>query len=286
MKGLIIIGFPQKSLLFWGALRRDHLILPGAFLFCFLLLPTFSEKSYAIDLKGLQPLPPYGIFSTFTAEGLKKGKAGLALGFEVSRQPDYYRITNNFGYGITDDLEFDITIPYVSGWNDDVDGFEDLSAGLKYRILNEGRYGPSIAVLVATSLNTGKEQFSTNGSVSGGLIVSKRVGPFSGHVNAIYSKPLSSRFDDEIALTTGIEFAASHNFKLLSELYSKKSYSGRFDHMELRIGYRIVTVENLFTTIGMGFDLKNRSPEYRLLLSISYIFPGDKKPIKKIYEEE
>lgn len=285
MKGLITVGVPQKSLFFLGALRRDLLIFPGAFLFCFLIFP-FLEKSYAIDLKGLQPLPPYSIFSTFTAEGLKKGKAGLAFGIEVSRQPDYYRITNNFGYGITDDLELDITIPFVSGWDDEVDGFEDLSTGLKYRILNEGRYGPSIAVLVATSLNTGKEQFSTNGSVSGGLIVSKRIGPFSGHINALYSRPLSSRFDDEITLATGIEFAASHNFKLLSELYSKKSYSGRFDHVELRLGYRIMTLENLFTTIGMGFDLKNRSPEYRLLLSISYIFPRDKKTIKQIYEEE
>jgi hypothetical protein len=250
-----------------------------------MIFPNF-DHSYAIDLKGLQPLPPYGVFSTFSAEGLGKGKFGLALGLERSRQPDYYRITNNFGYGITDNLEFDITIPFVAGWQDDTEGFEDISIGLKYRVIDEGRYGPSMAVLLASSLNTGKEQFSTDGSVSGGLIVSKRVGPFKGHINALYSRPINSKLDDEVTLAAGVDFAASHNFKLLSELYGKKTYSGRLDHVEFRIGYRIMTAENLFTTLGIGYDIKNRSPEYRLLFSISYIFPRDKRGIKRIYEEE
>lgn len=261
-------------------------MLRGAFLFCLLIFSTITGRAYAIDLKGLQPIAPYGIFSTFSAEGLKKGKAGIALNLERSSDPDYYRITNNLGYGITDNLELDVTIPYVSGWHDEIDGFEDITLGLKHRIIDEGKYGPSIAVLLASSLNNGKDQFSTDGSVSGGLIVSKRVGPFSGHINALYSRPLRSRFDDELALMGGIEFAASHDFQLLSELCSKKSYSGRLDHVELRIGYRIITVENLFTTVGMGFDLKNRTPEYRLIFSVSYIFPSDRKSIKRIYEEE
>lgn len=265
-----------------GCLNRGSLLLLVALLS--VILPL--DHSYAIDLKGPQPLPPYGIFSTFTAEGLRKGKSGIALGIEVSRQPDYYRIINNFGYGITDDIEFDLTIPYVSGWQNDIDGFEDISLALKYRIIDEGRYGPSMALLVAASPDTGRKEFSTDGSLLGGLIVSKRVGPFSGHINALYSRPLSSRFDDEVTIAAGVDFAASHNFKLLSEVYGKKSYSGRFDHVEFRLGYRIITAENLFTTLGMGFDLKNRTPEYRLIFSLSYIFPPDKKGIKRIYEEE
>lgn len=265
---------------------RDPLLFLCAFSSIFLILQPLKDRVYAFDLQGLQPLPPFSVFSTFSAKGLKKGEAGIAVNIEMSRQPDYYRITNNLSYGITDNLEIATTIPYVSGWNDNIDGFEDISIGMKYRILDEGKYGPSMAVLASTSLNTGKNQFSTDGSISAGLIISKKVGPFSGHINALYSKPLSSRFDDELTLATGIEFAASHNFGLLSELYSKKSYSGRFDQVELRVGYRIMTAENLFTTLGMGFDLKNRSPEYRLIFSISYIFSKDTKKIKKVYEEE
>lgn len=266
-----------------GYFRRDFLLF-SIVLLCSICFPL--GNSYAIDLKGLQPLPPYGVFSTFSAEGLEKGKTGIALSIERSRQPDYYRVTNNFGYGITDNLEFDITIPYVWGWQDEMDGFEDLSFGFKYKMIDEGKYGPSVAVLISASANTGKEQFSTDGNVSGGLIVSKRVGPFSGHINALYSRPMSSRFDDEVTLAAGIDFAAAHNLKLLGELYGKKSYSGRLDHIEFRIGYRIMAADNLFATLGAGFDIKNRSPEYRLLFSLSYIFPRDKKSIKRIYEEE
>lgn len=265
-----------------GCSKRVLLLLSVAF-FCLILLPV---RSHAIDLQGLQPLPPYGVFSTFSAEGPKKGKLGIALSLERSRQPDYYRITNNFGYGITDDLEFGLTIPYVTGWEDNIDGLEDISLRLKYKIIDEGKYGPSVALLLSASANTGNEQLSTDGNVSGGLIVSKRVGPFWGHLNALYTKPMSDRFDNEITLASGVEFAASHNFKLLGELYGKKSYSGKLDHIEFRIGYRIATAENLFTTIGVGFDLKNRSPEYRLLFSLAYTFPADKKIIKRIYEEE
>lgn len=254
-------------------------------LLCSIFFPL-KGRSYAIDMKGLQPLPPFGVFSTFSAEGLKKGKMGIAISIERSRQPDYYRVTNNFGYGITDNLEFDITIPYVWGWQDEMDGFEDLSYGFKYRMIDEGKYGPSVAVLLSASANTGKEQFSTDGNVSGGLIVSKRVGPFSGHINALYSRPMSNKFDDEVTLAAGIDFAAAHNLNLLGELYGKKSYSGRLDHVELRFGYRVMTADNLFATLGAGFDIKNRSPEYRLLFSLSYIFPSEKKSIKRIYEEE
>lgn len=215
-----------------------------------------------------------------------KGKSGIAVSLERSRQPDYYRITGNFWYGITDNLEFGISIPYVSKWQDDTDGMEDISIALKYRLIDEGKYGPSAAVLLGASANTGNERFSTDGNVTGGLIVSKKVGPFSGHINALFSKPASSGLDNEVTLAAGIDFAASHNFKLLSEIYGKKSYSGRFDHVEFRIGYRIMTAENLFTTLGVGVDLKNRSPEYRLIFSLSYIFPKDKKSIKRLYEEE
>ncbi len=274
MKALLP-GYPKKVLL-----------LPLCALFSFFTGVFFAECSCAIDLKGLQPLPPYGVFSTFSAEGLKKGKAGIALGIERSRQPDYYRITGSLGYGITDNIEFDVTIPYVSGWNNNTDGLEDISLGFKYRIIDEGKYGPSVAFLLAASAYTGKEQFSTDGSISGGVIVSKKVGPFSGHINAIYSRPNNSRFDDEITLATGVDFAASHNFKLLGELYGRKSYSGRLDHVEFRVGYRVMTAEGLFTTLGIGFDVKNRSPEYRLLLSLSYLFPLEKRQIKRIYEEE
>jgi len=52
--------------------------------------------------------------------------------------------------------------------------------------------------------------------------VSKRVGPFSGHVNFFYKRPGTARLNDEISLLGGIEFSAAHNFNILSEIILKK----------------------------------------------------------------
>jgi hypothetical protein len=253
-----------------------------------LFLAFFALTGYAhgFDFKGLQPLAPYGVFSTFSAESLSKGKAGVAVGFEKSESPDFYRITNQFGYGLTNNMELDITIPYVISWEGSTDGLEDMSIGIKHRFFEEGKYGPSIAYLITASLNTGKSDFSTEGSIGGGIIVSKRVGPVKGHLNLFYVSPGSGKFKDEITFAAGLDFSASHTFTILSELYMKKSYSGGVERLETRFGYRLRTSENLFTTLGVGLDFKNRSPEYRLLLSLTYLFPSEEKKIKRIYEEE
>jgi hypothetical protein len=254
--------------------------------FLFLANIVFIGYAHAFDLKGLQPLAPYGVFSTFSAESLPKGKSGIAIGFERSSRPDFYRFTGQVGYGLTDNMEFDITIPYVMNWEGSTDGFEDMAIGIKHRFFDEGKYGPSIAYLLTASVPSGRDEFSTEGSYGGGIIVSKRVGPVTAHVNLLYSRPLTGRFKDDVTFAAGLDFSAAHNFKILAELYAKKSYSGRVDRLEARFGYRIVTAENFFTTIGAGYDFKNRTPEYRLLLSLTYLFPQEEKKIKRIYEQE
>lgn len=258
--------------------------LPFLLLSLSCVLPT--QYAFGFDVKGIQPLAPYGVFSTFSAESLKQGRSGISFGFERSRHTDFYRFTNQFAHGITDNIEIDITIPYILNWDDSIDGFEDISIGLKHRFFEEGKYGPSMAYIIATSFHTGREEFSTEGSIGGGLIVSKRVGPVTGHANLLYFRPGSGKFTDDITFSAGLDFSASHSFKILGEIYGKKSYAGKVDHLELRFGYRLLTAENLFTTLGAGFDVKNRTPEYRLMLSVSYLFPGEGKKIKKIFEQE
>ena len=262
------------------------IMMKKCFLSFSLAFVALTGHAHGFDLKGLQPLAPYGVFSTFSAESLPHGKSGVALGFERSRDPDFYRITGQLAHGITDSLELDITIPHTLNWQDSVDGFEDIAIGLKHRFFDEGKYGPSVAYLVSATLGSGSAEFSTRGSIGLGLIVSKRVGPVKGHLNLFYSRPGSNRFKDDVTFAAGLDFSASHAFTILSELYLKKSYSGRVDRLEARFGYRILTAENLFTTVGAGFDFKNRSPEYRLLLSLTYLFPSGEKKIKRIFEQE
>jgi hypothetical protein len=231
-------------------------------------------------------LDPNGVFSTFGAESLSKGKAAFSAGGEISVSPDLYRLIFKAAYGITDNVELELTTPYEFG-SGTPDGFEDVSLGIKHRFFEEGKYGPSLAYLLIASVPTGSERLTTDGRYGGGLIVSKRVGPVNGHANLFYMKPGKGRLEDEISFLAGLDFAAAHNFKLLAELYCRKShFSKKFDTIEGRAGYRIMTTDFIYTTLGIGTDFKKRSPETRVMLTVTFLSPREKKKIKKIYEEE
>ncbi len=255
--------------------------------FLIMTIVFFSAPCFAFDVSGLQPVAPNSIFSTFSAESLPKGKIAAEIGFEKSKDPDFYRFTLKSAYGISDSIEFNITIPYIYNFNTTTDGMEDIAVGFKHRFYDEGKYGPSLAYVINASANNGRDEFSTNGRYGIGFIMSKRVGPFKGHFNFFYERPASGSLADEITFLGGIEFSAAHNFKMLSELLVRKNhFTNEYDQVEVRFGYRIKTTDSIYTTLGIGTDLSKRSPEYRILLSLSYTPPQEKKEIKKIIEEE
>lgn len=242
--------------------------------------------SYGFEIKGLQPLDPYGVFSTFSAESLSRGKVAVSAGGEISIDPDLYRVIFKTAYGLTDAVELNLTLPYILGTNA-ADGFEDAAVGVKHRFFDEGKYGPSVAYILSVSAPSGTDEFTTHGRFGIGLVVSKRVGPVNGHVNLFYEKPGSRKLKDELSLLTGIDFAAAHNFKFLAELYVRKShFAEKIDTVEGRVGYRLQTTESIYTTFGAGFDFKKRSPETRVIFTVTFLTPKEKKNVQKIYEEE
>lgn len=252
-----------------------------------LMILSIHKDSYGFDITGLQPSAPYGVFSTFSAESLPKGKVSLSTDAELLFDPDFYRFLFKMAYGITDTLEFNMTIPYVHRWADSVDGFEDSALGLKHRLFDEDKYGLSMAYILNASIPSGRDEFSTDGRFGGGLIVSKRVGPVKGHVNFFYEVPGKKKFEKEMILGAGLDFAAAHNVNILAEVYSKKSHdSKKFDSSEARLGYRIKATDMIYTTLGAGFDLKKKDPKYRIMFSVTFLLPHEKKTIKKVYEEE
>ncbi len=247
----------------------------------------FIRHAYGFDIKGLQPVAPYGVFSTFSADSLKKGQYAVGVGVEKSEEPDFFRYLFQYAHGINERIEFIATIPYVDKWNNTKSGVEDIALGVKHRFIDETKYTPSVAYMVNASIPSGEEVFSTDGRAGAGLIISKRVGPVSGHANIFYEKAGSSKLEDEVILVAGFDFSAAHDFKVLAEIYGRKShYSDSLDDLEGRFGYRFMTTDYLYTTIGVGADFKNRSPEYRITLSITAVLPVEKKTIKKVYEED
>jgi hypothetical protein len=209
------------------------------------------------------------------------------VSLERSREPDFYRVMIKGAYGLSDNLEFLITAPYVLHFEDTVDGVEDIAFGFKHRFYDEGKYGPSLAYILTASIPSGREELSTDGKVGLGLILSKRIGPFRGSFNLFLARPGRGDLEDEISLASGIEFAATHSSIVLAEFLARKGhYSDEYNQLEARLGYRLKTTEVLFTTIGAGVDFKNRSPEYRLLLTVTYTNAKGKKRLKRVIEEE
>jgi Putative MetA-pathway of phenol degradation len=255
--------------------------------FLVLLVLVFSGRSYAFDVLGLQPVAPNGIFSTFSTDTVPKNKWAVEMGFEKTKKPTFARFDLGAAYGINNSLEFDISVPYIYHFSGSTDGLEDVALGFKHRFYDEGKYGPSLAYLINASVPSGRGEFSTRGRFGAGFIVSKRVGPFEGHLNFFYEKPGSGSLKDEISFLGGIEFSASHSFTVLSELIVRKSHeSDEYNRLEPRFGYRLKTGDSFYTTLGIGGDFKRREPEVRVLVSVSYMPTREKKVIKKIFEEE
>lgn len=247
----------------------------------------FLSDAYAYEVKGLSPIAPYGIFSTFTADGLEKGKSAAGLGFERAKEPSVYKYIMQYSYGITDKVELITTLPYASRWESSKSGFEDFALGVKHNFHEESKSWPSFAYLLGVSAGNGEKQFTTDGRITGGLIISKRIGPVSGHGNFIFHKAGSGTKQDEINYSAGFDFSAAHNFKVIGELFGRKTiHSDEFRQLEGRLGYRFIAEDNIFTTIGAGYGLTSKNPEYRFFLSISVILPFEKKQIKTIYEED
>ncbi|MBF0466065.1 MAG: hypothetical protein HQK88_14040 [Nitrospirae bacterium] len=244
-----------------------------------------NKSANAFDFKGLQPVQPNGIFSTFSASINEQGSAALGVELEQSVDPTFYRITSSLSYSLANTVEFDATVPFSMKTNEY--GFEDASIGLKTLLFEEKELRPAIAILGIISAPSGQNEITTNGRYGGGLILSKKVGPFRTHLNALYYVPFKEDLRNEIDILLGSDYPIAHNLNLLTELYLKKSYYvNSFDYFEGRIGYRFRPLDFLYTTLGVGYDFMRSRPDVRIFLNFTVVYPHKEPVYNRIYEEE
>lgn len=244
-----------------------------------LALICAPSNAIAHDISGPQPAAPYGVFSTFSAYSPETGRSAVAFSAEKSGSPDYYRYSTQMAFGITDEMEMNFTIPYTE--DDFGTGLEDMSIGIKHRFYDERGYGPALAYMVSLSAASTYERFSSEGGAGLGFIASKRVGPFKGHANLIYTVPFDSKYNEEVRGSAGVVFSADHNFKILAEILARTGYETYdISYAEARVGYRFLYGKNTFSTMGVGFGLKDNEPDYRVMLSLSLTFPYDEPVVE------
>lgn len=246
----------------------------------------FGSFAFAFDVKEPQPTMPYGVFSTLSAETLPKNKFAVNLLVERLYNPDFYRNTTHLAYGLTNHFELAVDASQVLGWQDSKSGFEDVKLACSHRLIDDGKFNPSVSYLLTASLNSGKQEFSSKGGYGGGLILSKKIGPFAAHLNAIYTKPNDTKLREEYRLNLGANMAISHHVNFLAEFTAKRNYfNNDYDLIRWRIGLRAQPSEAVFTSAGFTFGTNNRSADYGLFFAVGLILPKEKKIIQKIIEE-
>jgi len=245
------------------------------------LLPTFLAFAEDDLTEGYKPLQTTGLFSVFSTRTLDAETVTVEPGFELVSGPDVRRIRLNLGYGIQENL--DLGLSSSASETDDHEGFEDVAFGLRYRFLEEIRFGPSAAILLTLSLPLGNEDEgfgSGNVETAGLLVVSKRIGPFTGHGNVGYNIAHVSDKNDEFTLAGGVEFSAARRLKLLAEIYGKTSRER--DLYEIRFGYRSILAQGLVNTVGLGYGTNDREIDYRLMVVFSFTYPQGEEPVIRV----
>lgn len=249
------------------------------------LIFSCAAAAYGFDVKGLQPLQPNGIYSTFSTSTNPAGIFATQFELEQSVDPTSYRINSAVSFAITDAIEASATVPYHLKTGET--GFEDAAIGIKDRFIEEEQYMPSVAALVAGSVPSGRDVIATNGRIGGGLILSKKIGPFKTHANVLIYSPFRRALNTEINLMLGAELQAANNLSILTEVQTKKSHDiNKFDYWDWKIGYRFRPLDFLYTTLAAGYGFKTRNPDLHIFLSFTIIYPPAGKILKHIYEEE
>jgi|Deesub1362B_J571_1020462.scaffolds.fasta_scaffold00011_102 hypothetical protein len=254
------------------------IFFPSVLLFLYLPAEAMDENKF-------MPVQPLGTFSTLSSYTFGEDRLGAMLGIEKVIDPEFTRFSLSVEYGLTENTDVLLNIPYVVDYFQN-SGFQDVSIGFKQRIIPEKYISPSLSYLIGVTI-PGSRGISTRGSIGGGLLISKKVGPFSGNINLFYFLPAESGLDDEIQFNMGFVLSVAHNFDIITEMIIKDShFSQKVDLVEGRLGYRVQLSSGAFGAVGIGYDFKNRDPEWRVLFGISITYPEQKRSIRRIYEEE
>lgn len=247
-----------------------------------------SSNAYSFDRKGFLPTAPFSVISTFSAESPKQNQVAIDFGFEFANDPDIKRTNLNLSYGLTNNVEIIANLPYNLSYHNSLNdnGAEDINFGFKHRVIDETTYLPAFAYMLYVSGDLGNDEFSTEGGIGGGFIVTKKVGPVKAHGNLIYFRPDKEGLKETWNMNLGSELKVSYNSSILFEVIGRKAINkNKIDLLEWRLGYRVRITDISYTTVSTGFDIKNRTPDVRFMFGISVVLPSEKNKFRRIVED-
>ena len=233
---------PQKHTNLSGLLLSAKTIATGAasFILCFLAsaLPASAESKYSYSLYGTP-----GLIDMPTAQSAKDAE----LSVTVSRFEGQARTTLNFQ--VTPRLSASFRYATIDNYTPTGESISDRSFDFRYRLLDEGRYRPAVAIGLRDFMGTGPysgeyvvatKTIGDRLSVTGGLGWG-RLGSYNGFSNplAVFGDSFDTRsgfstlggepnykswFRGDAALFAGVSWAAGDRLAFKAE-YSSDGYA-------------------------------------------------------------
>jgi hypothetical protein len=170
---------------------------------------------------------------------VEKGAFELELAFDFLRdedENDNYFPSVQLKYGLSKRAEVGASIGYIrrdASFSENVDGWADVLAYLKYRLWQEGNYFPSMALKPLIKFPTASSDKGLgSGKIDYGIgpIFSKSYSDFSFHLEAIYFFIGEKRENDTLSTGAAMEYEFLKGWTAVGEVrYANNFNSDRHD---------------------------------------------------------
>lgn len=219
-----------------------------------------------------------------TKRGSYRLEGGLSFSrFSANKNDTVFK--GNLRYGLIQNLEFDLEVPYlfIETDNNHRNRQGDFLLNTKIRFLKGRAANPlSIAGQMIIKFPTAgrKSDFGTTGVVDVGFraIASKTFTPLTAHINLGYffiGNPPNKDLSDRIHYALGLEFELPESpVKMIAEIFGQSDVgsNGTGDLLSSIAGFSFHAQERLIFDISTGFGLASQSPDYVINGGASYFF--------------
>lgn len=222
--------------------------------------------------------------STDDADTVEGKHIEIESGFEYVKQADE---ENNLSfalkYGVIKNLHLGVEIPYKFielSENADVNGIGDVIFSSKYHFLDETDQLPALALCCNIKTETGdKDKGLGSGEVDYTLtgIMTKEIRKFTTHVNfgyTIVGEGEGEKLDDIFSYGLAIEYPVNEKLNIAGEITGETTFDGDFDDNPFSglVGCNYAFNEVATFDFGVGFEISEASPDYRIITGLTLGF--------------
>jgi hypothetical protein len=257
-------------------------------------LDMFLRQQKVLFRKGELELELSTFYSTDERDALVRADSGRALARIESRSVEAALIAR---YGLLDDLELDLRIPFVyaeqevhGGLTDtrtDDEGLGDIAAGAKYQIWHETGGTPDVVLFVDFRTPSGQEPLLGTGHwhVGGGISLVKTFDPVVLFARVGYIAPIDTdgrNPGDEIFYQAGIGYSlndrVSFNMQVVGAFVRDATLNNRtvndsnLELVSMQFGVTVLATKRLFVEPVVNFGLTKDAPDLILGINLPFRF--------------